>query len=499
MHRSSSWLPCAAAVSVLLLSFHIVPGAGATPEWLAVAPAHYAGEFQRLADHRMAEGLSAGVVTLESVWSRDLAGGDPPARLRAFLREAQAGGTRYVLLGGDASVVPARGTVDAPNSYPGLSDLYLVCFGAEWDADGDGVYDEVPGPDDVVPAMAIGRAPVCAASQARAFVDKVLAYETSSSEPYRRQVLLAGVVLTPYPWTPGQPVQLDMASWCEDLRTTFEAPPFELGVQRLYQNHAPYAGAELLSPEEWLARLATGDFGLVQVGCRADAGRWEFGYDGQAAEYLTRNDAKETTTAGRGFFMQALAWDGASHGPVEGMMTTLVRAPAGGCVGAVGFAGAPYVASSYAVMANFWGAALGDFPRAGDAWAAAIDAIRHNYPGRKAAIIYTCLGDPALRVQPTLPNRARVMALALQVAPNPFNPATNLVFELDRTTRVRLDMFDLLGHRVASLIDEERTAGRHEVSWQGRDDTGDAVAAGVYLARLNTPLGTATRRLILVK
>lgn len=68
--------------------------------------------------------------------------------------------------------------------------------------------------------------------------------------------------------------------------------------------------------------------------------------------------------------------------------------------------------------------------------------------------------------------------------PNPFNPQTTVRFELDRAGAVRLDVFDLEGHRVRTLVDGQREAGAHEAQWDGRDATGMAVASGVYLFQL---------------
>ncbi len=68
--------------------------------------------------------------------------------------------------------------------------------------------------------------------------------------------------------------------------------------------------------------------------------------------------------------------------------------------------------------------------------------------------------------------------------PNPFNPETTIGFTLPVDMAVRLDLFDLTGHKISSLLDERRTAGRHEVVWDGTDQLGTAVPSGVYLYRL---------------
>ena len=72
-------------------------------------------------------------------------------------------------------------------------------------------------------------------------------------------------------------------------------------------------------------------------------------------------------------------------------------------------------------------------------------------------------------------------------SPNPFQGQTSLRFGLAHATRVRLELFDLAGRRVRTLVDGELAAGPHASSWDGRDEHGAAVRAGVYFVRLSTP------------
>ena len=58
----------------------------------------------------------------------------------------------------------------------------------------------------------------------------------------------------------------------------------------------------------------------------------------------------------------------------------------------------------------------------------------------------------------------------LEAVPNPFNPSTRLRFALADPGHVRLTVYDVAGQRVAVLLDGHRPAGRHQVTWAGRDD-----------------------------
>ena len=84
--------------------------------------------------------------------------------------------------------------------------------------------------------------------------------------------------------------------------------------------------------------------------------------------------------------------------------------------------------------------------------------------------------------------------LQLAAYPNPFNPTTTLVFDLPREGQVRLDVHDLVGRRVARLLDGFRAAGTHRVGWQP-----DGLPSGVYVARLQAAGALGRRRLLLVR
>lgn len=79
-------------------------------------------------------------------------------------------------------------------------------------------------------------------------------------------------------------------------------------------------------------------------------------------------------------------------------------------------------------------------------------------------------------------------ALRFEAArPNPLLGGTRFGFELPRAQDVLLEIYDLGGRRVASLVQGEQSAGRHELAWNARDDHGARVAGGLYFARFATP------------
>jgi serine protease len=64
---------------------------------------------------------------------------------------------------------------------------------------------------------------------------------------------------------------------------------------------------------------------------------------------------------------------------------------------------------------------------------------------------------------------------------------------------VQLVVYDLLGQRVRRLVDGNLPGGRHQVSWDGRDDAGRTLATGVYVTRVQTAAGVRSRKVLLLR
>ena len=82
--------------------------------------------------------------------------------------------------------------------------------------------------------------------------------------------------------------------------------------------------------------------------------------------------------------------------------------------------------------------------------------------------------------------------------PNPFNPSTIIPYQLAATAQVRLEVFNTLGQRMATLVNGEQGAGTHSAQWDGTDAAGRAAAAGMYLYRLTVDGVEQTGRMVLV-
>jgi hypothetical protein len=83
--------------------------------------------------------------------------------------------------------------------------------------------------------------------------------------------------------------------------------------------------------------------------------------------------------------------------------------------------------------------------------------------------------------------------------PNPFNPGTRIGFDLPRSCRVKLEVFNVLGQKVRTLIEGPMAAGTHAVNWDARKDDGGTVSSGVYLYQLTAGDYVFARKMLLLK
>ncbi len=102
----------------------------------------------------------------------------------------------------------------------------------------------------------------------------------------------------------------------------------------------------------------------------------------------------------------------------------------------------------------------------------------------------TTVGIETAGMQRTLPTRISLS----QNFPNPFNPTTQINYALPQDAKVRLDIYNLLGQKVATLVDRKQQAGYHSVRWDA-----SSFASGVYFYRLQAGDFVETKRMILLK
>ncbi|MBI3587069.1 MAG: T9SS type A sorting domain-containing protein [Ignavibacteriales bacterium] len=87
----------------------------------------------------------------------------------------------------------------------------------------------------------------------------------------------------------------------------------------------------------------------------------------------------------------------------------------------------------------------------------------------------------------------------LQNYPNPFNPSTTIVYHLPVRSAVTLQIFNIVGQKVATLVEQEQNAGSWSVQWDARNNTGERVSSGIYFYRLSTSTVILTGKMLLLK
>ena len=82
----------------------------------------------------------------------------------------------------------------------------------------------------------------------------------------------------------------------------------------------------------------------------------------------------------------------------------------------------------------------------------------------------------------------------ISIYPNPFNPETNILFELSAGSNVLIEIYNIKGQKVTTLINGPFEAGSHKVTWNATDHS-----SGIYLLRFHTAERSETKKLILLK
>ena len=83
--------------------------------------------------------------------------------------------------------------------------------------------------------------------------------------------------------------------------------------------------------------------------------------------------------------------------------------------------------------------------------------------------------------------------------PNPFNPSTTISYTVPRASHVSLIVYNLLGQRIATLVDNLVAPGRYEIEWNGRDENGVSVSSGIYFYNLGAGEYSETLKMVLMK
>jgi len=421
-------------------------------------------EFQRLADEWASGGIPTTVITLDWIATHVVPGVDTAETIRIFLHDAHdQWGTTSVLLGGDMEVLPSR--IVNSNFYPPgettdiKTDHYYACLDGDWDADGDGNFGELEDGNDMLPELAVGRAPVRSTAEAAVFVDKTLAYMIEAVHASPRALLVAEILYTS---STGQ-ITLDGAAFTEQYVPLLEGatPPFAL--TRRYENLVGHPTALPLTKTAVLAAMNSGEFQLVHLIGHGSPEEVGVGVDSVSPADLSAL-CNEVPFALVAAFSSSAAFAG------DCLLEEFLRNPDGGAAVALGFSDGMFFSTTHEFLLRIYsniisGAShgLGEAVQSTLEYYAPVSA--YNTFSRWVTLTMTLLGDPLLPVgvasvvnlehDDSIPPSADLPAKLRLItpSPNPFNPMTRICFELPRPVYVDLTVHDLQGRLIAKLVD----------------------------------------------
>lgn len=381
---------------------------GSAVDYVIVTSDELAPEFQRLADFKTSRGITTVVRTIDWITDNYPAKGDLPATIRSFLVDAyQRWGTRFVLLGGDVEIIPAR--FIHSSFYPAGEgteipvDLYYSCLDGNWNADGDELLGEPLinsydlGDDaDLVAELYMGRAPVCQLTEAITFVDKVMAYERDGVGDHYGNILFLSEVLFPSDYTPGDSIDEDGAIYSEAIIDTLLAGS-GLNSVRLYETSEMWPGSQPETYGSVMQALQSGEYGIVN-----HIGHGFFYNMSIGSTSLTLSDASDLGNSPHFFLLYGMNCASAAF-DYNSIQERFLINPYGGAVFSLGSARASFPGTATEYQKEFYDVLLNDPAyMAGEV----INLSRLPFDGNTAMntlerwthLNYVALGDPSLVV-----------------------------------------------------------------------------------------------------
>jgi hypothetical protein len=83
--------------------------------------------------------------------------------------------------------------------------------------------------------------------------------------------------------------------------------------------------------------------------------------------------------------------------------------------------------------------------------------------------------------------------------PNPFNSQTNIEYQVPNQSYIKLEIYDILGQKIRTLINEEKNPGNFSINWNGKNDFGNSVNSGIYFIKFSSDSFSDTKKMTLLK
>ena len=507
-------------------------------------------------DWKTSLGHAVRIVRLSDPEIAEQPGADLAERIRNFLREYYGPwGIEYALLVGSHYVLPMRycfgdptnhqHNPDSPGNYGGSvpTDCYyadLSLSDAEsWDLDGDGYLGEY-GEDapDFLAEIAVGRIPSDIPSSVGYTLEKIVRYDQDTGD-WKDRALHAGAILF-HENQDGMNIPFRDGAVCVDLIETASMTGWLVDHYCEHDGLVP-SGYDwpALTLNSFTTSWRNGAWGMVNWAAHGSAdGIWRLiwtwddgdgvfetdGSDGYSwFAFLTDATALEDDHPSMVWSVScSVGWP--ETNPNGNLGVDLLTRPAiGAAAGIVSATRTGYVSGYWPdvpggseSMCCEFNHFLIDGPdgpeRVGDAhfdskFYCFVNYGWQHYKEYKDQYAYNLYGDPGMArkgavltsVGEDSPAAAAPGLALLQNQPNPFNPSTEIRFELRGADRVEVAIYACSGRRLATLFDGELPPGPHSVTWDGKSDGGDLLPSGVYVCRIAGATGSASKKMTLLK
>lgn len=261
-------------------------------KYLIITSSDLADSFKPLASWKTQKGLWAKIATIDEIVA-EYPAKDTQLSIKSYLYNMyKSDGLKYVLLGGDDSVVPVRGCYgkagiynSAREDYKIPTDLYYSCFDGDfsWDANGNGIYGEESDYISMNPSIFVTRAPVRSNEDVNTFVNKIVGYEKNPTENgWKNRILMAGDELSESDATTGLS---DAQIKGDELYNQYISRNWNGSRTRLYDTY-PDVNGKYLSVTNFQEEIQKG-YAFVDVISHGNSECWQFGN-----ERYSLNEAK---------------------------------------------------------------------------------------------------------------------------------------------------------------------------------------------------------------
>jgi hypothetical protein len=493
-------------------------------------------------DWKASLGYSTRIVLMTDDEIRSQPGADWAQKIRYFLMENYGSwGTEFVLLVGDYSTIPMRycypdsnnhanGAGD-PSAWPWSGDVPTDCYYADlsntddfsWDSDRDGFCGEY-GQDnpDFLPEVYVGRIPTNNTARITYTLDKLVAFERDTGDWKNRALHAGAIAFFGNEDHSGREV-IDGAELIDRIETDVMS---EWAISHYSEQgglgHSSYRWSGL-SEAAFLGDWRNGQYGVVNWYAHGWSDRvarkvwsWDDG-DGVPEsnemwwpDMISINSSLDDDYPSIVFALSCMVGYPEPNDWGNLGIDLLTEPGFGASAGVVSGTRVVWVSGGEEQCYEFNRFLIGgpEGPeRTGEALYDAKFYMDQNYDWNHYCeywdlFTYNLYGDPSLNLRgdsvvvgiEDLPTGSPNSFLLSQNYPNPFNASTSIGYQLSEACRVSIDIYDLLGRRVTTLVGDEQAAGYHKVVWDAPDE-----ASGLYIYRMRAGDHFETRRMLLLK